>query len=422
MSSAGKPAGGNPSGKKNIVNFPWANALLKTPSGRFDPCVENVIVALRQAPELRGLLRYNSFAQVIDLAIRPPWESGKDEWKPRLWSDRDEILLTAWLQRLKIGVGVSTVADGVHVVAQDASYHPVREYLEALKWDAIPRLVTWLNVYLGALPSPYHEAIGPRWMVACVARIMEPGPNCKAENVLILEGLQGLLKSTALRTLAVNGAWFIDDLRRFGGREPAMQLAGRWIVELAELTAMNDVTIEACKGFLSQNTDNYRPPYARRSVEVARQCVFAASTNKNVFLRDETGDRRYWPVTCERTDIAALLRDRDQLWAEALQLYKQEYKWWLDTPELRALAESAQAARFDADPWEMTIKEWLSDKKITTPEQILTDKFLMEIQAISKSHRNRVSAILRHLLWKRVHATAQQEKDLSCSYVWIPTS
>ncbi len=433
MTRQEKPTGEQSPDKKNVVDLkeeakkrgkldtksePWKADLLKNTTGKAEPCVENAIVALRKAPDLKGLLRYNAFAHIIDLSVRPPWET-ENPWKVRAWTDRDEILLAAWMQRAKINVSITTVADAVHVVARDNSYHPVKDYLISLKWDGIARLSTWLTVYLGAILSPYHEAVGPRWLISAVARIMSPGSNCKAENVLILEGDQGLLKSTALKTLAVNGAWFIDDLRRFGGREPAMQLAGRWIVELAELTAMNDVTIEACKGFLSQNMDNYRPPYGRQVVEVSRQCVFAASTNKNVFLRDETGDRRYWPVTCEKTDIPGLERDRDQLWAEAVHLYNQGHPWWLETPDLRALAEEEQAARFDADPWEMRVKNWLVGYEKVTPEQVLENLFNMEIETVTKIHRNRISAILRHLRWKRVRLRGKDVVDMGTEYVWI---
>lgn len=368
---------------------------------------------LQHAPEWAGVLRYNAFSHVTELEKPSPWDKAKD-WQPRPWSDTDDIKLAVWLQRHKVGVGTSIAAEAVQVASYDRQYHPVRDYLNSLKWDGKPRLPTWLAYYLGAEQNAYHEAVGPRWMISGVARILAPGPNCKADCVLILEGEQGLLKSTALRVLA--GIWFLDDLRKFGGREAAMQLVGRWVVELAELSAMNEATVDSCKAFLSQNMDSIRAPYGRRVIDVARQCIFAASTNRNAFLKDETGERRYWPVSCTKIDIEALQRDRDQLWAEATHRYKNGEKWWLETSELRQIAEEEQEARFDNDPWEREVKHWIQTKKITISEHILNELFDVETRDVTRGQRNRISKILTHLSWKRIRLRAGKNRG---EYVWI---
>lgn len=396
----------------------WHNMLLLTgkgDKGKIKGILFNVLIPLRHSPTWEGVLRYNSFSHVIEVVKQPPWPVERDlKWQVRPWTDYDDFMFTAWLQKEGIDVQTRLAYDGILTVATENSYHPVRGYLNGLEWDGVERLNNWLHIYLGAEDSEYHTAVGMRWLVAGVARILNPGPDCKADYVLILEGEQGLQKSTALRILSA--PWFLDDLRQFGSKDAAMKIAGRWIVEIAELTAMNEQTIEACKGFFSQTMDSFRPPYGRRIIDAPRQCIFAASTNKNVFLKDETGDRRYWPVLCTKINVELLKNDRDQLWAEAKALYMRGQRWWLDTPELRALAEEEQRMRFEADPWEVTIRKNIRLQTDTTPEYVLRQVFDFEVEEITKAMRNRVSSILRHLKWQRIRRRDKQGHD---EYVWI---
>lgn len=388
---------------------PWRKSLIRNGAGRAEKLTANAIVPLREAPEWRGTLRYNEFNHVIELAKPPPWEATKaKDWQVRVWTDRDDILFANWLQHKKIAIGASMASEAVFAVSHDTLYHPVRVYLKALKWDGKPRLNNWLTTYLGVEATVYSEAVGIRWLVSGIARIMQPGPRCKADCVLILEGEQGLMKSTALRVLG--GDWFLDDLRKFGGRECSMQLSGRWIIELAELSGMTETTVEACKAFLGQTMDSYRPPYGRQVVEMPRQCIFAASTNKESFLRDETGDRRYWPVTCQWIDLAALERDRDQLWAEALKRFNDGQVWWMETVELRALAQKEQSDRFTLDPWEPEIAVWVQSKVEITPEDVLKKCFEYTSREITKTHRNRVTAIFRRLKLNRIQLRSGKDR------------
>ena len=397
----------------------WQRQLLRTGKGSAGPIrkvLANALIPLRLAPEWKGVLRYNAFSHVVEIVKPLPWDrSGKLE-AARAWTDFDDFRLSEWLQKRHIDLASKVVGDAVFTVAKETEYHPVREYLSTLQWDGKPRIHSWLSTYLGTEQSVYTAAVGSRWLISGIARIIAPGVDCKADCVLILEGEQGLMKSTALKTLA--SPWFLDHIRKFSSKDAAMQIAGRWIVELAELTAMNEVTIEACKAFFSQSMDSFRPPYGRRVIDAPRQCIFAASTNQPTFLRDETGDRRYWPVTCTKGDVEALKRDRDQLWAEALHEYRAGKVWWLDTPELRILAEEEQAQRFEMDGWESKIRLFLRDKKEINPEQIWEDHFNKENADINKGARNRISAVLRHLRWERVRI---RKKEARGEYVWVRT-
>jgi predicted P-loop ATPase len=241
----------------------------------------------------------------------------------------------------------------------------VREYFEGLRWDGTPRLDTWLVAYLHVDDTRYARAVGPRWLISSVARIYEPG--CQADHVLVLEGPQGKQKSTALRTLAVQEEWFTDRLSNLSSKEAIQEVAGMLIVELAELDILMRTKPAAYKAFLSRRHDRFRPVYGRHMVLWKRQCIFAGTVNPPAdgrYLNDQTGARRFWPITCRgRIDIDALRRDRDQLWAEANFRYRRGDPWWLETEALERLAEAEQQARIvTIDPWLPSIRDWLGDR------------------------------------------------------------
>ena len=248
------------------------------------------------------------------------------------------------------------VSRSVGAVAREIRVHPVRDYLTSLRWDGVPRLEQWVITYLGAEDTILNRAIAARWMISGVARIMQPG--AKVDHMLILEGPQGGKKSSAIKTLA-GAEWFTDELAEIGSKDAAQQMRGIWIVEFAELDAISRAEVSRIKAFLTRTTDRYRPPYERYIITVPRQCIFAGSVNPETYLRDETGNRRFWPVRCGHIDIAALSRDRDQLWAEAAARYCEGAIWWFEEPELIALAKAEQDQRYHADAWDSRIDRWL---------------------------------------------------------------
>ena len=182
--------------------------------------------------------------------------------------------------------------------------------------------------------------------------------------MLVLEGSQGARKSTALKILA-GEEWFTDELPDLGSKDAAMHMQGVWIIEIAEFDAIGKAEVSRIKAFLTRTTDRFRPPYGRYTIEVPRSCAFAGTVNPDTYLRDETGNRRFWPVRCGMIDIDALARDRDQLWAEAVARFRDGAIWWLDTPELVATATAEQAKRYQADAWDDLIEHWLTHKTRT---------------------------------------------------------
>lgn len=279
------------------------------------------------------------------------------------------------------------------------SFHPVQEFLDPLEWDGSSRVPTWLPDYLGVDDSSYARAVGQCWLISAVARIFEPG--CKVDAILVLESTQGLGKSSAFRILG--GPWFTDEIADLGSKDAALGTMGAWLIELAELDSMSRSEVGKIKAFLSRNVDRFRPPYGRRLIEAPRQCVFAGSVNHNSYLRDETGARRFWPVECHNIDLEALRRDRDQLWAEAVALYRAGHKWWLD-PDLEKHAKREQADRFEGGAWDELIAKWVDEKEFVTVTEILEQCIAKPRGSWGQADRIAVARTLRSLEWKRVRA------------------
>jgi putative DNA primase/helicase len=375
----------------------------------------NVLTALRNAPALQGLVRFNEFALNIEFTRAPPWREGA---AGSSWTEADDTALQIWLQELTINVSrPSVVASTVLLAAKDLATHPVREYLEGLSWDGVPRLPVWLSEHLNASGSPvYLAAIGTRFMVSAVARVHRPGS--QVDHTLVIEGPQGIGKTTAARTIAVKPEWFAGSLPDIHSKDAPLQLMGRWIVELSELKGIRNSQVEATKSFLTQTVDTFRPPYGRRTAQFPRQCVFIATTNETEYLRDRTGNRRFWPVRCGRVDVDALLRDRDQLWAEAVVLFRSGVAWHLTDAE-QALAEDEQADRVFVTELEADVASYLNrvregGKAETTARDVLVYGLGLDPDSASyvETARKLGSAVAEAVElagWKKVRRTRTED-------------
>ena len=366
--------------------------------------------AIRTHPDWAGVLSFDQFRYKIILQSKPPFYC--DRSFPCEWTDVDDINTAVWLQSKHIHAAPLTASQAVQIIARENSFHPVRDYLNALKWDKISRIDDWILLYLGYHPSQegdkegsaerdrYIRAVAARWLIGAVARVFQPGS--KNDCCLILEGEQGTLKSTALKTLA--GIWFTDTMPHLGSKDAALQTQGVWIIELSELDAMSAAGIDSIKAFMSRASDRFRPPYGRYIIDVPRECVFAGTTNHFAYLKDETGARRFWPVRCGKILLEVLQRDRDQLWAEALYRYRRGDKWWLDSDELLETASAEQEARFNDDPWEPVISAYVYAKSDVTVSELLKYAIEKPEKDWSQSDKNRVSKCLQRLRWERFQA------------------
>ena len=233
--------------------------------------------------------------------------------------------------------------------ARSNTRHPVREYLERLSWDQEQRLETWLHDFAGVADNDYTRAIGVKMLLAAVRRVRKPG--CKFDQCLVLEGPQGAGKSSLVRILA--GDSYFTDCVHIGADAKAMieQTAGAWLIEMAELSGIRKGEVEPIKAMLSRTSDRARLSYGKRAVDVPRQFVLFGTVNDSAYLRDQTGNRRFWPVKIGRMDLHGLERARDQLWAEAA--FRDAQGEQLELPEsLYEQAAHEQAQRMIADPWE----------------------------------------------------------------------
>ncbi len=373
----------------------WRAKLIIDQHGKPKALLANAIIAFRDAPQWADVLWFDAFHNRTTVRGATPWPSsaGPD----RAWTDTDDTRATEWLQHAGIQVKSDIAGQAAEAVARDRRFHPVLDYLNRCQWDGVPRLDTWATDYLGVEDSPYVRAVASRWMISAIARVYEPG--CKADCALILEGQQGLLKSTALRTLGV--PWYTDDIADLGTKDSALQLAGVWIVELPELDSIRRSDVAKIKAFMSRRTDRFRPPYGRRVIEQPRQCVFAGTVNGDEYLRDETGGRRFWPIVCTAIDIPRLVADRDQLWGEARARYLAGEPWWLDTAELDAAASEEQSGRYQADVWQERIAKFVELRPSVTVDEILGGALNIAVKDRKPAEVARVSQCLRALGWKR---------------------
>jgi Virulence-associated protein E len=310
-------------------SFDWPKGTLKTKDGRPYQNVHNVALAL-QSPDLDGLFTYDEMERKAKVTEPLPdvfdgQASRKSEF-PYTFRDEDGIHMQAWFQTIGMTtVAEKTVGSGIYLVGMNRSFHPVKQYLDLLNWDNTPRLNTWLSCCLGIEDNEYHKMVGRKFLLSMIARIYQPG--CKVDYMMVLVGEQGKLKSMVASTLA--GKWFSDNLPnlRFE-KDAALHMNGKWLIEMGELAAIRKQDDEHIKTFIVRQFDKYRPPYGHVEVDEPRQCVFMGTTNKQDFLHDETGGRRYWPVEVVKIDIQWLRENRDQLFAEAKACFDKGEAWW----------------------------------------------------------------------------------------------
>jgi len=365
----------------------WRDLLIKNREGKPKALMANAEIALRASAEWAGRLTYDEFAQNV-------WDCRQE----RYWTDIDDLVAAKWMQHNGIFVGPAIVRQAAELTASAHSFHPVRTYLATLVWDGAKRLDSWAIDYLGAEDTPYMRAVASRWMISAIARVMDPG--CKADCLLVLEGDQGVLKSSALKILG--GDWFTDELAEVGSKDAAMQLSGVWIIEIAELDSIKHRDVSRVKAYLSRTHDRFRPPYGRAVVRLARQTVFAATTNETEWGRDETGLRRFWPVTCGTIDTAGLAAMRNQLWAEALTRYRAGEVWWLDTEELTNEAKAVQEERQASDAWIDLIRDIVAAREDVSVAECLRDLGFKQ-QDYDRASQMRVANCLKLLDFKRVN-------------------
>lgn len=336
----------------------WMSKLIINDNGTLKSTSDNFLLIISNDPNLKGKMGYNEFSNRICVLGQLPWRK-KGDFSD--WCDSDDSSLRIYISRVWRISSKQNCDDALNETIKRNSYHPVRDYLNGLKWDGIKRVDTVLVDYMGAEDTEYTRIVTRKWMCGAVARILHPG--IKFDYMLVLTGKQGLYKSTFLATLAKN-KWFTDSIQDVEGNQAIEKLMNSWIVEFGELQAFSKSESNAIKRFITSQEDRTRLAYARRSTYLKRQCVFAGTTNKNEFLKDETGNRRFWPIEVKEEGrvkdvIKDLPNEIDQIWAEAIHLWKDEKETLYLTKEQEELAFYEQEEHREISEKEGIILEYL---------------------------------------------------------------
>lgn len=321
--------------------------LIRSDTGKIVPNLANAIIELK-ASKLQ--LAYDAFACRTTHLVPSPWGT------KGAWSNRDGLETANHLQHKGVNVATPTAHEAAMAVAHQSEFHPVREYLTALVWDGIPRLATFASAYLGCEDTPYTRAVSEMWPISAVARILQPG--CQVKYMIVIHGPQDLGKSKALyyltnghRESAEGVQWFRDRPPDITHKDIGLYMQGVWVIEMAELSIVRGKQWETIKGFISSPADSFREPYGRVLQDYPRQCVFAGTTNDDQSASDPTGMVRFWPLRATKINHDAILRDRDQLWAEARTLYDEGRPWHIVDADLQAAAAEEQSKIALDDIW-----------------------------------------------------------------------
>lgn len=340
----------------------WQKQLERNENGNILKNYTNARIIFANDPDIKEMVARNSFTQRIEVFRLPNWRF-EDETSQQ-WTDDDDSELRAYFS-MEYGLKFNK-EDLAEIVTRESrknAYHPVKTFIESKDWDGVERVESVFIDYLGAEDSHYIRQVTRKWLIAGVTRIYEAG--IKFDEMPVLYGKQGAGKSYIADRLAI-GKWFKDDIDSFEGKDAKVGLQKAWIVEIAELSAMNKTVIEQTKKFLATRVDDFRPPYARQNIESPRHCVFIGTTNKYDFLKDTTGNRRFLPVAVDASKrIKSLFSDElndevvQQIWAEAYHYYKQDEGMKLDA-EAEKVAAQTQESHTEDDPLVGEIEDFLN--------------------------------------------------------------
>ena len=343
------------SARMDFAEEDWKKQLEYNRQGILINNLKNLLLILNNDENLKGIV-FNQLSDDMEIKGEVPWSHPS-----KFWRDADDAQLISYIDLTYGNFSARNYDIAVSKVTDDRSYHPIKEFLASLpKWDEIPRVDTLLVDFLGAVDNEYVRAVTRKTLVAAIARVMTPG--CKFDTMLVLSGPQGKGKSTLIAKLC--GDWFNDSLLLSDTKDKtaAEKLQGYWILEIGELAGLKKTDIETLRGFLSRQNDIYRAAFGRRATPHPRQCVFIGTTNADTYLRDITGNRRFWPVKVpggtDRGSWELTREEVEMIWAEALHYYKKGETLHLPK-ELEPIAVQEQKEAMEQDEREGTIRDYL---------------------------------------------------------------
>ncbi len=391
-----------------ILNAPvywWHTQVLRDErSGRIIENIPNAKKIIGSDPRWDGVFRWNEMHRRIFVHLDMPGKLRGDVIKPRPLQDFDVARCQGWLQDHggMWMVSKETTYAAIREIASFNSYHPVKEDVQSVVWDGTPRLDSMLHKFFGVADIPYSRMISRLFMIGMVRRVWEPG--CKMDYMLVLEGSQGLGKSTAARILAGEEYFGEAHFKELDSSDTSTFLRNKWVVEFGEMHTLRKGEVNELKLWLSKQIEDYRPKYGRENIVEPRQCVFIGTSNNTEYLRDATGGRRFWPVFCNKIDLEGLAAARGQLLAEALvAVLAGESNFPPKDFEQENFVEE-QAKRSVSDPWQDLIEPLTrSHEKLTLA--IICQKLRLDYSRLDLMTNGRIKEILTKLGWE-YHRTA----------------
>ena len=366
----------------------WENlGLTLTGNNKPHANMDNVVRILERYEPFKDLLWYDTFHGKFFTR----WQSDTI----REWYDNDCLILTKYIQEhIELhSITDSIVEKACRLYGNKQAKNEPQEWMEALKWDGVERLPSFMSDALGANEDNYIRSVSQNFWIAMVARVYKPG--CKYDNMIVLEGRQGAFKSTALKV--IGGKWFTEINESVQNKDFYIGLQGKLLIEIAELDAFSKAETSRIKQVISNPSDRYRAPYDRVAQDKARTCIFVGTTNEGQYLKDNTGGRRFWPVKVGQIRLDIITASRDQYFAEAVAKYKQGVTWWA-VPE-QAIEE--QEMRRQGDEWEAIIAQYVQGYSEITITDVLSGALKIEPSMQGKIEQMRAAHALRLIRWER---------------------
>lgn len=412
----GRRGGGSGAGGGTPGHDDWRAALTRNRDGVVEGTLHNLTTIIEHDDRLRGLFWLDDSSNQVLMSREAPWPGSNR----RNFLDVDSCELAAWLQhpdRFGMKCGDDGVLKAVITVARRHRRHPIREYLDGLQWDGVPRVERALVDMFGAHDGKYARQAALCFFVGAVARVLWVDPKnlslgAKVDFMLVLEGPQGKQKSTSLSELFGTN-WYVETAESPTGKDFYQLLQGCWGVEIGEMDSFGKADVTAVKVAITRRTDKFRAPYERMPSSYRRECVFVGTTNDREYLKDPTGGRRFLPVRADGdVDVPRIIAERDQLWAEAVTLFRNGFAYWVLPDD----APAEQAARYIGDSWEARIERWVAGRfgdddkhaparlryqggkvRWTTTDELLEYAIGLDPGKHTKGDQMRVSAIMKRM-------------------------
>ena len=381
----------------DLSNLP----LRRSAKGILLPSMANVAMILDGHASCEKVLAYDSFREIRVKKRDTPWGAIAGEY-----GNVDTPQIMVWLEKeADLQVNKETVEGAVAWTCEKNKFDPLKSMITSTIWDGDPRVSSFFPRYFGTKDDPYTRGLSGYFLRSMIARAIYPG--CKVDNVLILEGSQGLGKSSAIAALAGDG-FFSDTALDFKQKDAMHLIRGIWLQEIAELDALYRTEQTTVKAFITKTHDRFRPSHMPHTATFQRRTVFIGSTNECTYLQDMTGARRFWPIRCGKIDRKGIVADRLQLFAEAYaQIRAGEVWYYSEDSEFAALARVEQAARLQDVPWVFSVTEWLAARSPReralglSSSRILTEALNLPKERHSNKDAILVSKIMHQLGWEK---------------------